>query len=112
MAQTDSFRKELNFRDIGGYHAQDGRTIKSGLLYRSGAPGLMNEDELAVFRNMGIRTILDLRSDKACRELPDPVIEGCEQIQICAAFENFRDDLNDSPREFYEMLIDEDQPLP
>ncbi|MBR3356682.1 MAG: tyrosine-protein phosphatase [Solobacterium sp.] len=109
MTQLEHFRKEINFRDLGGYCAADGRKIRSGLLYRSGAPGLLSPEELEHFRNLGIRTILDFRSSKACAELPDPVIEGCEQIQMCAAFENFRDDLNDSPREFYEMLIDEDQ---
>ena len=109
MTQMENFRKEVNFRDLGGYRAADGRKIRNGLLYRSGALGLMNPEELAFFRNLGIRTILDFRSKKACRELPDPEIDGCEQIQMCAAFENFRDDLNDSPREFYEMLIDEDQ---
>jgi protein-tyrosine phosphatase len=109
MTQMENFRREINFRDLGGYRAADGRKIRSSLLYRSGAVGLMNAEELGRFRSLGIRTILDFRSAKAAAELPDPVIEGCEQIHICAAFENLRDDLNDSPREFYEMLVDEDQ---
>ena len=109
MSEVKGFRKEMNFRDLGGYTAKDGRTIKNRLLYRSGALGLLDEEEKALFRKLGIRTVLDFRTRKACKELPDPDFEDCQQIQTCAAFENFRDDLNDSPREFYEMLIDEDQ---
>ena len=32
-------RKELNFRDLGGYKAAGGRLVRRGLLYRSGALG-------------------------------------------------------------------------
>ena len=105
----EGFRKEMNFRDLGGYRSKDGRTIRNGLLYRSAALGLLNEEERSLFQDLGIRTVLDFRSAKACSELPDPEFEGCEQIQTCAAFENIRDDLNDSPREFFNMLVDEDQ---
>ena len=106
---TEEFRRELNFRELAGYIAQDGRKIRSGMLYRSAALGLLNREERDLFRRLGIRTILDFRSRRAVRELPDPVFENCEQIAMCAAFENFREDLNDSPREFYQMLVDEDQ---
>ena len=109
MTQMENYRKELIFRDLGGYTSSDGRTIRSGLLYRSGALALFNPEELSHFRKLGISTILDFRSGKAHAELPDPEFENCEQIHICAAFEKLRDDLNDSPREFYEMLVDEDQ---
>jgi protein-tyrosine phosphatase len=106
---TEEFRRELNFRELAGYISQDGRKIRSGMLYRSAALGLLNREERDLFRKLGIRTILDFRSRRAVRELPDPVFENCEQIAMCAAFENFREDLNDSPREFFQMLVDEDQ---
>ena len=109
MLVLEGFRPEMNIRDLGGYESIDGRTIRYGLIYRSGALGLLNPEELILFRKLGIRTILDFRSHKKSTLLPDPVFEDCEQISVCAAFENFRDDLNDSPKEFFEMLIDEDQ---
>ena len=109
MTDIRGFRREMNFRDLGGYVSKDGRKIREGVLFRSAALGLMNEEELSLFRTLGIRTILDFRSRKTGRELPDPVFEDCELISMPAAFENLRDDLNDSPKEFYEMLIDEDQ---
>lgn len=103
------FRREMNFRDLGGYRAEDGRRIRNGLLFRSAALGLMNPEEQALFQQLDIRTILDFRTAAKSLELPDPVFSSCEQMQMCAAFENFRDDLNDSPAEFFAMLIDEDQ---
>ncbi len=109
MTAVKGFRPEMNFRDLGGYTAIDGRTIKTGLVYRSSAPGLMNERELDLLREMKIHTMMDFRSWKKCEELPDPELEGCELIQMCAAFENLNDDLNGSPREFFDMLVDEDQ---
>lgn len=105
----EGFRKEMNFRDIGGYQSADGRKIKKGLLYRSAALGLLIPEELDRVRELGIQTILDFRGSQQCSELPDPIFEECEQIHICAAYEDFREDLNDSPLEFYEMLVDEDQ---
>lgn len=109
MTAVEGFTPEMNLRELGGYRAKDGRTIRKGLLYRSAALGLLNAQELERFKELGIRTIIDFRSRKACIQLPDPVFENCEQIFTCAAFENLRDDLNDSPREFFQMLIDEDQ---
>ena len=109
MPVLEGFRPETNIRDLGGYESIDGRTVKYGLIYRSCALGLLNPEELILFRQLGVRTILDFRSHKKCALFPDPVFEDCEQISVCAAFENFRDDLNDSPKEFFEMLIDEDQ---
>lgn len=109
MAEISGFRKELNFRELGGYTTIDDRTIKKGLIYRSGALGLMNEEELALFKSLRIRTIIDFRSKKRRDALPDPVFDSCEQIQTCAAFENIREDLNYSVKEFFRMLVDEDQ---
>ncbi len=50
-----------NFRDIGGYHTADGRTVRWNALYRSGSLGNLNKDGMARLRNMDIRAIIDLR---------------------------------------------------
>ncbi len=102
-------RNEMNFRDLGGYRTIDDRVIKKGVFYRSAAPGLMNEAELDELRGLGLKTILDFRKKRQALRLPDPMIEGAEYINECAAFGNVGEDLNYSPHDLIEMLVDEDQ---
>lgn len=51
-----------NFRDAGGYATSDGRRIKWGLIYRSGAMPLLTEPDYALLGQLGIATIIDFRS--------------------------------------------------
>ena len=109
MADVEGFRKEMNFRELGGYRSIDDRTVKPELLFRSGALGLLSKEERSRFEELGIRNILDFRSLAKSALLPDPKFSDCNHQRMCAAFENFREDLNNSPIEFIRMLFDEDQ---
>ena len=51
-----------NFRDLGGYAASDGRTIKWGLVYRSGELSQLSNDDVGKLEGLGIRAVVDLRS--------------------------------------------------
>jgi len=58
----------LNFRDLGGYTARDGRAVQRGLLYRSDALHLVTPSDIAILRDkLGIGTIVDLRSSEELR---------------------------------------------
>lgn len=51
-----------NFRDIGGYEAADGKHIRWGMIYRSGATPMLTSADVARVKNLGIRNMFDLRS--------------------------------------------------
>jgi protein-tyrosine phosphatase len=52
----------VNFRDLGGYRAGDGRAVRWGRVFRSDAL-MLHDDDLAAFAGLGIRTVYDLRSE-------------------------------------------------
>jgi protein-tyrosine phosphatase len=51
-----------NFRDVGGYETIDGKRVKWGLIYRSGAMPQLTDRDYAYLGNLGIRVLCDLRS--------------------------------------------------
>ena len=51
-----------NFRDLGGYSASDGRTVKWGVVYRSGELSQLTDDDVGKLGGLGIKTVVDLRS--------------------------------------------------
>ena len=87
----------MNFRELGGYSAADGRHIKSGLFYRSAALGQATEEELEFIKSLGLRFVLDLRSKEEALELPDPLIPGAQQIRISGAMDANDNEVNLSP---------------
>ena len=51
-----------NFRDLGGYQTEDGRTIAWGELYRSGVMTSLTDDDYGYLSSLGISVICDLRT--------------------------------------------------
>ena len=70
-----------NFRDLGGWRGQDGRTVRQGMVYRSGCLNerwrwyrigassefLSDETRRFLVDELGIRTEIDLRKTVNCR---------------------------------------------
>ncbi|MEV1332953.1 tyrosine-protein phosphatase [Micromonospora costi] len=61
MERHVTFGRLHNFRDLGGYRADDGRTVRWGLVYRSDSLGKLTGTDLERFRQLGVRTVIDLR---------------------------------------------------
>lgn len=53
-----------NFRDIGGYEGADGKRVRWGLIYRSGAQPMLTPGDVATIHQLGIAQLVDLRSNE------------------------------------------------
>ena len=66
----------LNFRDVGGYTAEDGRRVKKGLLFRSDELAHLSRSGRKTVAGLDLRRVYDLRSDgerkKKPNRLPEP----------------------------------------
>lgn len=60
-----------NFRDLGGYETEDGRSVKWGLFYRSDNLSELTDADLERLSSLGIRLICDFRGSSEWREAPD-----------------------------------------
>ena len=75
----------VNFRELGGYPAADGRTVRWGQLYRSGALGeLSSPGDRAFLQGLGLKSVVDLRSQGEAAALPDPAVPGADMQRVCA----------------------------
>lgn len=64
-----------NFRDLGGYRAADGRTVRRNIVFRSAHLGGLTDADCAALGKLGVRTIVDLRGVNEAAETPHR-IEG------------------------------------
>lgn len=72
----------VNFRDIGGYVTHDGRRVKWGRLFRADGLARLSDRDLALFRQIGIRRIIDFRTESEAANAPDRIPEGGDTSYI------------------------------
>ena len=71
---------QSNFRDLGGYRTSDGRTVKSGLVFRSGELPRLTDDDVAKLERLGIKTVVNFLTNEEIKargedRLPENVRE-------------------------------------
>ncbi len=62
----------INLRDAGGYPCSGGE-IRRGFVFRCGIPKAPTENDFALLRSLGIKTIIDLRGDKEDADMPSTI---------------------------------------
>ena len=73
-----------NFRELGGYEADEGKHVKWGQIWRGIPTGaLTGEADRRLLDSLGLRLILDLRSSGEAKKEPDYVPDGARLVQIC-----------------------------
>lgn len=68
-----------NFRDLGGYESSYGVT-SFGVVYRSGDLSQISENDKKKLSNLGIRSVIDLRTKEKAKESPDQLGENVQLI--------------------------------
>ena len=71
-----------NLRDIGGYVIAGGGRVRTGQLYRSVELNHLQGEDLVRFAELGIRTVVDLRTASERAAEPDNLPPSTEQV-IC-----------------------------
>lgn len=72
MAGPQILEGVSNFRDIGGYAAADGRTVKHGVVYRSNQLSRVTDADLDHLVGLKLSAICDLRSVRERKAQPTP----------------------------------------
>jgi protein-tyrosine phosphatase len=75
----------LNFRDLGGYYAADGKRIRWGLLYRSGTTHALSAAAREHLAEIGIRAAVDLRSVQEQQEHPHALATLADIVYVAHA---------------------------
>ena len=86
----------FNFRDIGGYKNQDGKSVKKGLYFRTGRQDRMTERDLAQLSDLKISTQIDLRKPDEVKDQGKGPLEtmGANYINIAVIPEGGSDQLS------------------
>ena len=72
-----------NARELGGYAASDGRTVKHGVFLRTAALASATAEDIQKLQNVyNLSKVIDLRMSRETEAAQDPEIAGAENIQI------------------------------
>ena len=72
-----------NARQLGGYAAEDGRTVRKNVLLRSGALNAATEEDLALLSDeYNIKLVVDFRSESDAERKPDPEFNDAVIVNI------------------------------
>jgi hypothetical protein len=85
----------------------DGGTVRRGQVFRSTAVQALAGEDVASLRDLGIRTVYDLRTDAEKLEQPDRVPDGVEYAEI----DVMADSTDAAPAQMMEVLGRQVPPL-
>ncbi len=79
-----------NFRDMGGYFTADGRQVRRGLLFRSGAMTSLTQEDQAYLDGFDFKRVIDLRSSEE-RDLYPNHWAAAQDVELIAHDYSMRD---------------------
>jgi protein-tyrosine phosphatase len=74
---------QSNFRDLGGYKTADGKTVKPGVVYRSGELHKLTDEDVERLEDLGIRTVVNfLLPEEIAAAGPDRLPAGATEVSL------------------------------
>ena len=73
---------DANLRDIGGKKTQTGLEVRTGYLFRSGHLSELGKEDFKQFKNLQLKTIIDLRRPSETEKYPTPNLEEVETLNF------------------------------
>jgi protein-tyrosine phosphatase len=70
------------WRDLGGLRTRDGRTIRRGALVRARSLDRLDDAGWSALRELGVRTLVDLRNDDERGAAPSPDGIACVHVPL------------------------------
>jgi protein-tyrosine phosphatase len=80
-----------NFRDLGGYQTQDGRRVRTGRVYRSGALHRLSENDQTFLNTIALKCVCDLRSAEEVALEPDRLPNNPAYVHLPLVVDDSRD---------------------
>ena len=72
-----------NFRDLGGYETSDGRTVRSGMIYRSGELPRLTDADIEILEELGVRTVVNFLTPGEIEfRGPDRLPDGVREVSL------------------------------
>ena len=97
-----------NFRELGGYQTADGRRVRHGLFYRSGALcEITLPQDQQLFDSLGIQVVCDFRSSQEREVNPDPRFDKIVYHGLSAMWDKNGNELNFDPRSMTTMTAEQ-----
>ena len=75
-----------NFRDLGGYKTQDGKTVKWGKIYRSDNLHSLTDEDVSYMERLDIKSVVDFRSNEERENEPDRLTPNMTQVLLPIQF--------------------------
>jgi protein-tyrosine phosphatase len=91
-----------NLRDLGSWPTKDGGRVRTGALYRSVDLNRLSDEDVEAFRELGIRTVFDLRTEAERTADPDRTLDGVDEVVL----DILKDSTNAAPAHLKELLSD------
>lgn len=93
----------LNFRDVGGYPTNDGKTVIKGKVFRSADISKLTDNDMKKMADNYIYTVIDFRGTKEAATAPDRQFTNTDYTLCPAGSDNLPD-----AKQMVEMLKQED----